>query len=282
MSWGTRIWLGGAATFWVVMSVLLWRSEFGSRRQVASAVPVAVVWKKILTAPDHSTLEIRRGTNVIGSCMWKPDVGQEAATGARTFEEDEFIDGFVPRLDFYTLDLDGTMTLPDFPTRLRFSSHARLSTNLVWEHFEGSVTIRPDVYKLIANLTEETVRVQVDAGGDQFDRKFRFAEFQNPQRLLQELGGPMMPAMAGALGVPLSTNQLSAAGLGLQWTARNDSLLVGHNRVRAYRLQTKFLDRWKVTVFVSPVGEILRAEFPGDFVLVNQHLSGLRTAPTND
>jgi hypothetical protein len=82
--------------------------------------------------------------------------------------------------------------------------------------------------------------------------------------------------MVAALGVPLSTNKFSPASLGLRWDARNDSLMVGRNRVRAYRLQTKLFDRYRITFFISPVGELLRAEFPGNLVLVNDALAGFR------
>ena len=37
--------------FWVVMNVLLWRTEYGVRGS-GIAVPVDLVWRKILTAPD--------------------------------------------------------------------------------------------------------------------------------------------------------------------------------------------------------------------------------------
>ena len=282
MGWGTRIWLVGTAGFWVAMSVLLWRTEFGPRRPMASSLPPSVVWKKILSAPDQSTLEIRRGTNRIGSCVWRPGLGQETATGARAPDEEEIIEGSIPSLAYYTLDLDGTVTLPDFPTRLRFTASTRLSTNFVWERFEAGLTIRPDVYKLSADRTREQIQLMVDAGDEQLNRTIKFAELQNPQRLLQQLGGPTLPMMASALGLPLSTNKLSDALTGLQWQARNDSILVGNSRVRAYRLHTKLLDRWKVTLFVSPVGEILRAEFPGEIVLINDHLAGLRNAVEND
>ena len=43
--------------FWVVMNILLWRSEFGAGR-AGSPVPVAAVWQKILTAPDNSSLTV--------------------------------------------------------------------------------------------------------------------------------------------------------------------------------------------------------------------------------
>jgi hypothetical protein len=263
------------------MSFLLWRSEFGARRQIASSVPPAVVWKKILTAPDLSTLEIRRGTNRSGYCKWRPGVGQEMATGVRMLE-DEPLEGMVQQLANYTLDFDGNMTLPDFPARLRFSSGVKLDTNYSWQTFHLRLTMQPDVYEVSANAADETVRLHVDAGADKIDRLFRFADLQNPQRLLVELGGPMLPAMAATVGLPLSTNRLSAAALGLRWEARNDSLLIGGNRVRAYRLEAKPLDRFKVTIYVSPVGEILRAELPGNIVFVNDHLAGLRNESDHD
>jgi hypothetical protein len=233
----------------------------------------------MLTAPDHSTLEIRHGTNRLGYCHWRPDIGQERATGVKLLDEEEDpIEGMVPRLAYYTLDLDGNVTIPGFPTRIRFSAGLKLNTNFVWETFETRVRLRPDVYEVFADAAEQAVRVHVDAGGDQFDRKFRFAQFRDPQMLLRELGGPMLPAMATALGFPLSTNNVSAAALGMRWEARHDSVIVGHNRVRAYRLHTKLLDRYKITLFISPVGEILRAELPNNIVLVHDQLAGLHNA----
>lgn len=271
----TRIWLGLVTVFWVAMSVLLWRSEFGSRPQPGSAVPPEMVWKKILSAPDFSQLVIRQGTNALGSCRWRPDVGQEAATGAR-MDEEEPVEGMVAGLSHYSLDLDGYINLPDFPVRARFTSLLKLSTNYHWQQFDGRFVLRPDTYELSASAAAQSVRLHVDAGGEQFDRTFRFTEFQNPQKLLLELGGPMLPLLAGSMGLPVSTNQVSAASLGLNWEARHDSLQIGGSRVRAYRLQTKLLGRYRVALYVSPVGEILRGELPNDIVLENEALTGLR------
>jgi hypothetical protein len=280
MTWSTRIWLGLVGLFWLAMSALLWRSEFGPRRQIGSSIPPAVVWQKILTAPDSSRLEIRYGTNHLGYCLWRADIGQEIATGLRMVE-DEPVEGMVQRLAYYTLDLEGNAALTDFPTRMRFSASLKLDTNYAWQTFEIRVTMRPDSYELLADAAEQTVHFRVDAGADKFDRKFRLAELQNPQRLLQELGGPMLPMMAAAIGVPLSTNRISAS-LGLRWEARNDSILVGRTRLRAYRLQTRLVDRYRLILFVSPVGEILRAELPGNIVLLNDQLSGLRNISGHD
>ena len=54
----------------------------------------------------------------------------------------------------------------------------------------------------------------------------------------------------------------------LNWTAHYEWLRIGHNRVRIYRLEAKLLDRHRVVVLVSRVGEILRVEFPGDIKLI--------------
>src|SRR4051812_3989513 len=99
--------LGLTAVFWTVMMVLLWRAEFGSGKPVGASVPAAMVFDKILTAPDSSTMEIRHGTNRIGYCRWRPDVGQEFATGARVEENEDPLEGMVRNLAYYTLDVDG-------------------------------------------------------------------------------------------------------------------------------------------------------------------------------
>ena len=68
------------ALFWVVMNFLLWRSEFGGRGEIGGAVPVEVVWNKILTAPDDSALEVSHRGTKIGYFRWRANVGEEQAT----------------------------------------------------------------------------------------------------------------------------------------------------------------------------------------------------------
>ena len=165
----TRLWIAVVTGFWLAMSVLLWRSEFGHHRPFARTVPAQMVWQKMLTAPDVSNLEIRHGTNRVGYGRWRSDVGQEIATGA-LLPEDDPIEGLVPKLAYYTLDFDGNLTLPDFPSRLRFSLALKLDTNRVWQTLDARVVLRPDVYEVSVNAPAETARVHVDAGGDRFDR----------------------------------------------------------------------------------------------------------------
>jgi hypothetical protein len=69
----TRITLLLIAAFWVVMNVLLWRAEYGTRGSGIS-VPADLVWRKILTAPDASSLTVYSGSEKTGFCEFSTSV----------------------------------------------------------------------------------------------------------------------------------------------------------------------------------------------------------------
>jgi hypothetical protein len=64
----------------------------------------------------------------------------------------------------------------------------------------------------------------------------------------------------------------NAFSLALKWEAHREWLRIGQNRVRVYRLEARLLDRHRIIVLVSRVGEILRVELPGELRLINDVL----------
>ena len=66
------------AAFWVAMNVLLWRAEYGSHG-AGVRVPVDLVWRKILTAPDISSLTVFQEGQRTGFCEFSTSVEQEMA-----------------------------------------------------------------------------------------------------------------------------------------------------------------------------------------------------------
>jgi hypothetical protein len=92
------------------------------------------------------------------------------------------------------------------------------------------------------------------------------------------VGGPLLPALLASGGLPMSTNALARVSLGLTWQARQDWLPAGRTRLRVYRLETRLLDRYRLRVYVSPVGEILRVELPGDILLQHETLNDFPSA----
>ena len=139
--------------------------------------------------------------------------------------------------------------------------------------------MRPDVYEIRASVAEQALHFSADSGGRRINRVIPFSDFRNPQKLLREFGGPLLPGLLASVGVPLSTNSLARFSPGLRWKARHDWLPVGRTPMRVYLLHTRLLDRFPVRVFVSPVGEILRVELPGDILLQHETLNSLPSAP---
>jgi hypothetical protein len=266
-----RLYFPLIAAFWIVMNVLLWRAEFGGGREFGSAIPAEVVWQKILTAPDDSTLEISLNGRKIGYCRWSANAGEELAAG-KTFREDYFPEGMVKRLGRYTIDLEGNV-LPGQPaTRVRFNLHLELSTNHAWRELSARVATRPSVWTVHAAAADDALDLNYEDEGGKWSRRFDFAEFRDPRKLLEESTGPLPLALLDPLA---GFEQQKNLSLALPWEARNDWLKIGHSQVRVYRLQAHLLDRYEIVIIVSRVGEIMRVKLPNGLLLVNEALTNL-------
>jgi hypothetical protein len=256
-----------AAVFWVVMNVLLWRSEFGGKGEMGGAVDLDKVWHKIITAPDNSSLEIYHHGKSIGYSRWSASVGEEPGLTKQVGEDAE-LEGMVKQPTSYMLDLDGNVMLDT--NNLRFNLALRLSTNHVWETFEARATMRPYSWVIRARAATQAVELTVDDDSGSWQQEYTFETLRNPQRLVNELGmGWIWPMIAGLAMKQPATNAPAQFSLGLNWEARNDWMRFGHSKVRVYRVEAKLFDRFKVFLFVSRVGEILWVELPDKIVLSN-------------
>jgi hypothetical protein len=255
------------ATFWVVMNVLLWRAEFGNK-EVGTAVPIQNVWEKVLTAPDNSSLDIMHRGKKIGDCVWSPNVGQELATGkVSTYEYEP--EGMVQELSNYTLELDGNLNLKTIKNNVRFELMLTLSTNKSWEEFKVRVSMRPHFWEVSARAADEKIDLLVYDESGLWEQNYTFDDLQNPEKLIEELGGPFALAIVSGFGLRSPQNSVAKASFDFKWEAHNDWMLFGHSKVRVYRLESKVLDRFKIFVYVSRVGEILWVHLPDDIVLSN-------------
>jgi hypothetical protein len=270
------------AIFFIVMNVLLWRWEVVGHRSVGSPVPVQTVWGKVLTAPDFSALEIRHHGERIGWCRWVPAIGEDHATGRRMSEELP-PEGMVKRAVSYTLDLNGTLLVGQ-DQRIRFSADLKLSTNHQWQEFSLRLQLRPSEWTIRASVAEQKLYFTVNNDGARSERVLTFEELRDPDKLLRELGGPLLPATLGAMGITVpSVDAAQSLSLGLKWEAHQDRLTIGNAHIRGYRLRARLFDRYQVVLFVSAVGEIMRVELPDEVVLRNEALATLYvTQPAND
>jgi hypothetical protein len=266
----SRIALFLVTAFWVTMNILLWRAEYGQRGTAGSAVPAEVVWRKILTAPDSSSLTIFHHGKKIGFCHWLTSVGEELS---QIQEDTGSPEGMVRRIIGYRLQLEGNVSTDKAGNRIRFESALALTTNQLWQDFNLRIVLRPTVLEVHSFASQQRVQFNVDDGEQKFERVIKFSELQNPQALLKEFGGPIAGGLLNTFGVFGAQPQNAALKAGLKWEGREDSMRIGHSPVRTYRLQSHLLDRYQITIFVSRVGEILRVELPDEIVLVNDQLA---------
>jgi hypothetical protein len=260
--------------FWLTMSYLLWKSEYVGETRITINVPPALVWKKILTAPDTSSLEIRHHEIKVGYCRWASSVGQDIAKGKNPADEPTSIPQAT--VTSYRLDLEGNVTLPDIPGRLRFDGSLKLSTNNMWEEFRIRLNLRPSIWEVSSVANQQLVRFVMDDRDGRFERVLRFSDLQNPQTLMDEFNLPPILGVLGAFGALQNKGgKGGGVSLGLDWKASNDWVMIGHTSVKAYRLEASVLERYRMRVLVSRVGEILKVELPDEWELVNDQLVSL-------
>lgn len=274
----SRVALLLSAILWLIMNILLWRAEYGHSASTGSAVPPFIIWKKMLTAPDPSSLSIFHHAKKVGFCHWTTSVGEQLSA----LREDTAgtPEGMVRRVTGYRVQLEGNLTVSNSPGRVRFESSLSLSTNQDWQELKVSVNHRPTSVEVRAEAAEQSLHLSWDTGATKTERRLRFSDLQSPAALVQNLGllpGPfpipdLLPANSGATG---NSNEprLDLARIALTWEGRNDEMRMGHSQVRVYRLRAHVLDRYELVIFVSRAGEILRVNLPDEIVLLNDQLA---------
>jgi len=245
------------AAFWVTMNVLLWRAEYGSQGGEIS-VPVDLVWRKILTAPDISALIIYQDGRRAGFCEVSTSVEQAMAALDENTVPPE---GLVAQ-NGYQIHFNGNLSFGAVTNRVRFDGRLRFSSARAWRELNLKVSTWDAVVDLHSVAAEQSMRLKITSEGATLDRVLKFADLQNPNTLLRALGGGLGSGLADELDLPVMPSSTAAVADTIKWEAHRDRVMIGHEPVTAYRLETRALDH-PMVLYVSSLGEILRAELPG-------------------
>jgi len=252
----SRLTFLGIVMFWVVMNVFLWRTEYGARGG-DTPVPFELVWRKILTAPDASSLSVYQNRERMGYAEFSTSVGQSMAA----LDEDKPPpEGLVKRAG-YQVHLAGNVALGDFTNRLKFDGRVIFNALRKWQEFNLKITSRYAVVELHSIATNENVHVKINGEALAMERDFTFTELQNPSTIVRAFVGNFADALLGTMDV--SDLLPDAGSQQLIWEARRSRVKIGTEAVPVYRLETTALGR-TITVDVSTLGEVLRVELPGN------------------
>jgi hypothetical protein len=268
----SRIFFAAIAGFWLVMNFLLWRSQSAAHSQIGSAVPAEIVWDKILTAPDDSSLDIYDHEKKIGFCRWVATAGSASLALNRSLSEDYEPDGLVPQPSGYGVSINNGNTLIFGTNRARFEMNLRLSTNQTWQDFHFTAKMRPMAWDIHAIAAARKIMVKFDDAGGSWQKTVKFSDFEHPEALLEAIGGVDALGLAGAANLSLQKETVTQAAAGMQWEAHEDWMQFGHSRMRVYRLETAILGQ-HIYIFTSRAGEILWVEAPDKLTLRNEAFS---------
>ncbi len=243
------------AAFWVTMNALLWRTEFGLHGG-DTPVPLRLVWHKILTAPDASSLSVFQNGQRTGYCEFSTSVGQEMANLDADKPPPE---GLVAHAG-YQIHLAGNFALGDFTNRVKFDGRAGFLSTHQWRELTLKIASRMAVVEIHSLATNQTVHVKITNDGEVLERDVKFSDLQNPDALVRAFVGDF----AGGLLANLELPALPPAGTAASaWTATRTRVRIGTEPVPVYQLETRLLDQ-PIIVDVSTLGEILSVQLPGN------------------
>ncbi|HEX7654218.1 MAG TPA: hypothetical protein VF607_11980 [Verrucomicrobiae bacterium] len=250
-----RITFLGIAVFWAVMNFFLWNREYGVRGG-DTPVPFALVWRKILTAPDASSLSVYQNHERMGYAEFSTSIGQQMAT----LDEDKVPPEGLLKHAGYQVHLNGNVAMGDFTNRLKFDGRVMFSNVRDWQEFYLRVTSRQAVLDLHSVATNQTVHIKLVSDGFKLERDFTFTEMQNPNTLVHALTGNLGDLFLGTIDLP--DFSMPAGGQKVVWDARRTRVKVGREYLPVYRLESSVLGH-PVTVDVSTIGEVLSVDLPG-------------------
>jgi hypothetical protein len=246
----------GITAFWITMNVLLWRMEFGPQHD-DMPVPLALVWGKILTAPDASSLSIYQNNIRMGYCELATDVGQEMAK----FDADK-----PPQEGAFSqtggqVHLAGNMAVGDFTNRVKFDARVQFNPVREWQELTLKVTFHGTIVEFHSLATNQTVELKITGEGEPaITRTLAFADLKNPATVIHIFTGNLMDGLLGEMDFPALAAAPASPG---PWVGRRTRLKIGAEFVPVYQLETRLLDR-AITIDVSTLGEILQVDLPGN------------------
>jgi hypothetical protein len=145
-----KLLFGIILVFFATMNVLLWRAEFGVDGRLGSPVPVGVVLRKILTAPDDSSLEIRKDGERIGYCHWIAGAAEELVMETEPGMEG-MPEGMVRRPTAYAVHMEGGILSGPAHSRARFTLDLKLNRDPVWKEMVLRLGNRPNLWEVKAS-----------------------------------------------------------------------------------------------------------------------------------
>ncbi len=249
----SRLTFLGITIFWVTMNVLLWRAEYGQQGGDIP-IPLDLVWRKILSAPDPSSLSVYDHGERTGYCEVSTSVQQAMAKldADRPPPEGLVMDAG------YQLHVNGNLSFGDFTNRLKFDGRILFDRRRDWQEFHLRLILHEVTTEVHCYATNRTVDFTITSPEASIKRRLGFDDVQNPQALIHSLGGDLDSTWLAFMELPTLAPPNASS---FRFTARRSRIKLGREPVSVYRVETTVLGQ-AIVLDVSTIGEIMRVELP--------------------
>ena len=270
--------------FFLVMNYQLYQKDFKQVDAEGAKVPLEMVWGRMLRAPDESFLYMFQDKKRLGSMRWSAEA-VELVTESTTNNVQYTTEGMVRNPANYLVDIrSGHLLLGKDYGNVNFDMSANFSTNNEWQTFEFGLHQKPIKFQVLANATNETLRINWIDSERLTEHLFTFDELRDPAAIAGKLFGPLPLAqftgglltglgggMAGMSDDPrFNIGALLKVGISIE--SFQDWLKIGHSRLRCYRITITLPDQRAANVYISRIGEILRVTLPNKIEFRNARL----------
>ena len=246
------------AVFWVTMNILLWHFEYGARGG-DTEVPFQLVWHKILTAPDASSLSVYQDEDRMGYCEFSTSVGQQMAT----LDEDKPPPENFGTRSGYQIHVAGNVALGDFTNRMKFDGKVQFDIHHQWQELSFRISTHTAIVDIYSMATNKTVHFKINSDGIVTTRDLTFDQLANPSAIVRTFAGNFADMLFNVVDLPPFAPD--AATQPIVWDARRTRVKMGTESVPVYRVEGSALG-YSIVMDVSTLGEILRVQLPGDIV----------------
>ncbi len=237
------------------MNVLLWRVEFGSRGDIS--IPLQLVWKKILTAPDASSLSVYQNGDRMGYCEFSTSVGQQMAA----LDEDKPPPDNLAARAGYQIHVAGNVALGDFTNRLKFDGRFQFTALRQWQELNIKISTHTSAIEIHSLATNQTAHIKITNDGSVIERDLTFDELSSPSAVVRAFTGNFSDSFLGVVDLPqLAPGESSQK---IEWEVRRTKVKMGTEYAPVYRLETTILG-YNVIIDISTLGEILCVQLPNN------------------
>ena len=258
------------ACFWAFMGFRLWQVEYGGKG-LGVAVPIAIVWDKVLKAQDEAPLSIvnKHTGEQLGWLNWAPSVTRD-----ETVKRGE-VGGMVDTVLAYSLDVERGRLFGRQPTDdLRFNFHISFGPEREWTDVQVMLQQqKPYDFDLNLNAlaTNNFLTLSVKTPGGSNGIRVLYSDLNQPQKLVGpglELAGfhPWVASGMSALAEQVlkkeNLNQPLDFKLPKIEQAHYDLLPGVRTDIKVFRVDVPVGNGLLIKLYISMLGEVLRVEIP--------------------